>query len=423
MNIIVVVTNYEDMSVISSRRWRYLSRYLLENGFGVTVISHDGKGTDRALNEDGITWLQLAGDKTDSHALSSTLNRKNIRGWTLLRLFYYISRGTIGNVRLICGIKKGILSNLKHRKYDVLISSVYNMDGFYIGRYLRRKLHIPVHICDIRDPLISPFFSNKASQIMGKVNANIIFKEVNEILTVSAPVVEDLRSVRIKRKIHIIPHAFLKYEVSESIQTSKFKIGFFGTFYYENYDISAFVKAIKLLIDKGTVTKDDFSIIVAGRNTSRFRDEFKKYGIDYIVEDKGFLSHEEVLKLERDVDVLLFINNIDIVGKYAGTLGKFPEYLSLDKEILMLFKVDYKAKKQLKYFQRLNVGLAADMTDGRSSDVISDWVWEKIKEKEKIGKPVHNPDYVMVGEFKIDHAGYKLKKILLSLNYKKGKKQ
>lgn len=429
--ILIVVTNYINDALISARRWRYLAEYLLEHGYDITIISHDGKTQDLKLSINGISVLSMTGGNEEcvNHGnVTEKLKRYKDKLFPLLAIYYRISEAKMKTdlkKRIRCSYTNGLLKELKGRHFDIVISSVYNMDAFITAKELRQILGIEKHICDIRDPLINPFFGNKAQQQQGIRYVKEIHQETDAIITVEELIKKEVRSLtkRSKKPVYIVPHAYQKY-LDSSGKSNDFtgnkekkdrktilNMASVGTYYPENHNAMPLVSAIKELDKKKEICMETVKIDVVGRNSSLLKQCFTDSGVGCYVEDRKFVSHNEAVEIQKQADILLYLSSIDEVSEHQGVTGKFAEYLSLDKELLMMFDIRNHGERQMDYFRKMNVGLAVDTNDNGAVKLIEEWLKVKITEKDR-GAISHKPNRKIVDRYSLSYVGGQIEKIL-----------
>lgn len=94
-------------------------------------------------------------------------------------------------------------------------------------------------------------------------------------------------------------------------------------------------KVISELIDENASFKSEFKLRLAGAVSREVLDSIKSYGLDIYLENLGYVSHDDAIKLQRDSDLLLLIE-IDATITKGILPGKLYEYLAANRPILAL---------------------------------------------------------------------------------------
>ena len=98
------------------------------------------------------------------------------------------------------------------------------------------------------------------------------------------------------------------------------------------------LKSIRQLIDNGKIQKKDIRLIFAGANTPSDIEMARKFDLEDIVEFKGYLNHDDSVKLLGDSDVLFLPLHVPLKGSENPLIvpGKMYEYMASGKHILGL---------------------------------------------------------------------------------------
>ncbi len=419
IDVLIVVTNYLDESVISSRRWRYLAEYLANHLYNVTIISHDGKKGDMKTEKNGVTVFSLRNDvgfiSEKGGRLGKLIKYKNYLSLPFFAYYYYLERKEKRKLfeQVNYSFGKGMLRELIDKRYDLIISSVYNMDAFYISKEIKKNIHISRHICDVRDPLVHPFFGSKPQTMIGKCRLREINKEVDGYIACYDYIINEIKAnVSLGNKeLFTLTHAYKEYLSDSSNKKNCLQIASVGTYYPTNHDPHPLIDAILLMDEKRIISPELLKIVIAGRNSDLLYNCFCDKGLEEYVFDCGFVSHEEALALENNSDILLFLSFIEEVSAFSGVTGKFPEYLAMDKELLMVFDVRKNSHAQIKYFNDLSVGIAVDSKSDDSKQLIMTWLIKKLFEKQN-GGVAHQPNMELVKEYDVNIVGKRLENII-----------
>ncbi len=94
-------------------------------------------------------------------------------------------------------------------------------------------------------------------------------------------------------------------------------------------------KVISKLLNEDSVFKNQFKLRLAGAVSQEVLDSIKSYELDTYLENLGYVSHDDALKLQRESDILLLIE-IDAPITKGILPGKLFEYLAANRPILAL---------------------------------------------------------------------------------------
>ncbi|MCR4792062.1 MAG: hypothetical protein K5871_04890 [Lachnospiraceae bacterium] len=396
-----------------------MAEYLAGAGHYVAVVCHDGKNENAFIENNHVNIYSLRNDDSFIREAGGRLGKitkyKNV--FSLLFYLYYLNseRKQKKNLRkkIDDSLKETFMLNLVNVSFDVVISSIYNIDAYYIAKTLRKQLEIPKHICDVRDPIVNPFFGSKPQAMIGRYRLKDIYNNVDAFTACYDYILNEIKeNISFNKKnMYVLTHAYKEYVSNVCEKGECLKISSIGTYYPTNHNPLPLVEALYEMDNNKNVSPNSLQIILAGRNSDLLAKAFSDKGLSSYITDYGFVSHEDAVELEKESDVLLFLSFIEEVSSFAGVTGKFPEYLAMNKEILMVFDVRNDSGEQIDYFNKLSVGLAVDSRSDESKKQIIQWLQKKISEKQSDGL-LHTPNMDLVEEYSVETVGAKLEEIL-----------
>lgn len=225
--------------------------------------------------------------------------------------------------------------------WDAVITTAGPYSTHFIGFRLKKKGITKYWIADWRDlwtenhiyPGIAGF-----RQIERWLD-NTFNQTADIITTVSEPLADKLRA-RYGNKVEVIFNGFDQDDYSSLPKQryfqddTKFRIAYTGTIYPGKQDPTPLFMAIKKLDAAGIVTPDLLEVVFA----SKLLDVeclAKELGVLPYVRYLGFLPREDALRIQRDANILLFLEFESI--EFQGILtGKLFEYLCAGPPILAI---------------------------------------------------------------------------------------
>jgi len=240
---------------------------------------------------------------------------------------------------------KEALKLYEEEKFDFIISSFAPPASHIIANKLKKKYPEIKWIADFRD-LWAYNHIMSAKGMLGKLEKykeKRVLKNVDKIITVSKPLTQTMKEVYKDKKIYTIengfdPEEFLDWKeniINKPKIKDKLVISYLGTIYPKKQDPSILFEAINELIEENKINKNQIEINFYGDNKKQLEDlivskNYNKYGIINI---KGFVSRDESLKIQKESDLLLFLEWNDSSARGVLT-GKLFEYLVSGTPIL-----------------------------------------------------------------------------------------
>lgn len=237
--------------------------------------------------------------------------------------FFYIINGTIKALRLL---KKNHITHL-YSSYRPIADHIiaFNVKLFYPNiRW----------IADFRDLPVDYYRKNTFLPGFQTWFIKLLISKANEVITVS----EGLNSVlnKIKPESKVIRNGVFKlYETEKNHDNDHFLISYTGSLYPEFQKPVALFKTVKSLIDNDKISKMDFKLIYAGKDSAVWNKWVVEYRLQDISHDLGELTLFESVSTQTSSSLLLLLSwsNKDHKGILTG---KLFEYLATGNPILVL---------------------------------------------------------------------------------------
>jgi len=349
VKILIVSTFFPPKNSIASLRPYSWAKWWSKAGHDVTVLTTLKKTSESDLNLDCSFFRVISTKQKEtisskiSSAKSSSFSFKKMILSLLKNLFsdYLASKGCFVSCRFPdwhdSWAKKSV-SNVIDEKWDLVISTGWPYSVHRVGYALKKNNPSVKWIVDWRDlwtmnHLYEGFFLFRWYE---KLLEKKFHRNADMITTVSEPLAETLRAMT-STPVVTITNGFDEDDFIDIVRkprklNKKFTIVYSGTIFKGFRDPAPLFKAVKNLISKNIISKNDLRIIFAGTKNTDMTDTAKEYGISDYFFYAGFLPREEILKMQYDADALLFLEYNDPNVKGVLT-GKLFEYLYLAREI------------------------------------------------------------------------------------------
>lgn len=353
--ILFITAYYYPQNAISVVRVGQWVKYLAKNYYEITVLTTKKYAFNRPLNLypdfhdskievceiDFLPFLKKTEEK-DVQQEKIVLNSHSTLPFFKHVLNYFI-RPYFGqlidvyNLWIPYAIKKA--NKLwKNNSFDIIISSFNPPASHIIAHSLKKRYPKVKWIADFRD-LWAYNHISPAKCLLGYLEKKIeakILSNADKIITVSDPLTEVMKKVYPDKEIYTIENGFDPDEFKEWKKhikpfpkiENKIVISYLGTIYPQKQDPTVLFEAVNELIEEGKLRKDQIEINFYGNNWKQLEDIIKPKNLNKfnVINIKGFVKREKSLKIQRESDLLLFLEWNDPSAKGVLT-GKLFEYL------------------------------------------------------------------------------------------------
>ncbi len=213
-----------------------------------------------------------------------------------------------------------------------------------IGQKIKHATNLP-WIADFRDPWVGNSFVHYPStwhtQFAARLEKNVVL-DADRVITVSEP----MRVAFLQRypdqpqsKFHTLtngydPADFLNIIPAKHL-TDRFTIVYIGSFYGQRRTPHAFLRALRMALDRGQVPPNRIMVHFIGSANPYLAEEIEKLSLQEVTRVFGFLPHSQALAHLASADMTLLIIGAG-PGSEGEVTGKIYEYLASHKPLLAL---------------------------------------------------------------------------------------
>jgi len=282
---------------------------------------------------------------------------------------------------------------LKDHPVNVIISTGPPHSMHLIAMPLAHKFSIQ-WMADFRDPWTNiDFYKDlKLSSWADKKHRTLekqVLEKANRVVVISKTMADDFKKIH-DRKYDVITNGFDEEDLVEQspVRDEKFSIAHIGTLVSTRNPVPLW-EALKELISEREDFAKDLEIKLVGKIDFSVSSAIKSYGLTKYLKKIDYLPHDDVVKCQRQSQVLLLIINNTPNSKMILT-GKFFEYLAAKRPILCLGPEDGDAAEIL---HETRSGLLSGFGDisGMKNNILH--YYAKFKEGEL------NPESVYIDRF------------------------
>ena len=233
-----------------------------------------------------------------------------------------------------------LISFFKIRTGDIIISSYSPYADHLIcffHKIFRPKL---IWICDFRDLHITPGDEEQIKLLkLNRFINKIIIRKADIVTSVSIGLLQELdkyseSTLLLKNAIHPdIAAEYTSHHLKLKEQQPKFSISYTGGLYSGRRDPSILFKALRIMIEEGTIDKNYISIVYAGPDSSIWSRRLKEFNLSDISTTYDMLPMNKSIEIQcnSSLNLLLTWATEDQRGILTG---KFYEYLLAKRPIL-----------------------------------------------------------------------------------------
>ena len=269
----------------------------------------------------------------------------------------------------------------KNNDVDVVVSTGPPHSCHLIALALKKK-HGLKWLADFRDPWTNIDFY-KDLKLTKRADARHHYLEKEVITTADAVVaigktMQEEFSATFNREIHCITNGFDTNDAPTAtpMPDRKFSIAHIGTMVKTRNPIVLW-KALNELLSEIPELKNDLEIKLVGKTDVEAIDSLKQYELTPFVNRMDYLSHNEVIKIQQQSQVLLLMVNNTPNAKGVIT-GKIFEYLLAKRPILCIGPEDGDAADIIK---KTDAGFTAGFEDVLATKKIVADYYLKFKQK------------------------------------------
>lgn len=225
---------------------------------------------------------------------------------------------------------------LINEKVDAIISTSYPVTSHLVAKQLKKRFKIP-WIADLRDLWTQNPYVEK-SGLIRILETRLEVKTLSDadlIVTVTKPWIKTLKQLHRDKTVYCVTNGYdnEEYDKLDSNLSDKFTITYTGTLYNGKRDPSLLFSVIRQLINENKIDKNLIEVRFYSNNEAWLSETVKKYDLADIVHIYGYLPREEILKKQRESQILLLLL-WDNKNEEGFCPGKLYEYFGARRPII-----------------------------------------------------------------------------------------
>jgi glycosyltransferase involved in cell wall biosynthesis len=249
-------------------------------------------------------------------------------------------------------------------RVEAIFSSSFPVTAHLLAYRLKQATGKP-WIADFRDLWTENHYADYSSRLRKRIDQKIeakLLEQADIITTVSDEWAETLRRMTGgKRRVEVIRNGFDASEFAPiaSRRPDQWTITYVGLFYGAKQDPSAFLEALRRVINSGKVAREAVRFNIVGEPDPYVQEMVARFGVADITNFTGFVSHRESLAQQVNSSLLLLIVHKEQTN--AGHVpGKLYEYFGARRRILALAHQGFEAARLI---NEARAGTVVESTD------------------------------------------------------------
>ncbi|WP_378188249.1 glycosyl transferase family 1 [Aquimarina sp. W85] len=226
---------------------------------------------------------------------------------------------------------------LESNSVDIIITTGPPHSIHLIGKALTKKIKLP-WLADFRDPWTTIGYhkklnlSKKAKAKHKKLESEVL-NAANQLLVTSHTTAKEFSRLT-NRPITVITNGYDTFNSSHIALDQNFTVSHIGSLLSERNPVNLWQALYDLTLENENFAKH-FKLQLIGATSPNVLETINRIGLSSFVEDKGYVSHEKALYLQRASQVLLLIE-IDSKQTKCIIPGKLFEYMVSKRPIVAL---------------------------------------------------------------------------------------
>lgn len=422
MRILLICRDFAPDNIISAKRLTKFAKYLsIDNEIFVIcsgkIYGKYSKESLKGVENVHIYNYDVKNTTVSNRKKNSKCNCGKIASILkrIIRIFidpfiFYFYYGVMIKNKII----KTYEANSEIANIDIVLSTFSPVGCLMAGKYIKSREKCK-WIIDFRDLMTNMMFTSLLRKINFLVQKKYVY-ESDLCLTVSIGNKNALiqQYPKCENKIYTVFNGYDKDEevldCGNGTDNNVMTICYTGTMYGGMRDISPLFKAIANIKDKVSVK---IRFLYAGSDGYIVKEKAMEYGLEYIIEDCGMLSKEEVVTYQKKSDLFLVITWNTIIDQGILT-GKFYESLLIKKPVIGLVSGDMPNSELKMLIEKYNLGICYE--NGNSIDneqeQLEQYLIEQCEAKKIIGHVIYEPKHEVFSKFAYEEIVSELKELI-----------
>ncbi len=437
MKILIITTYFPPDTAVAAVRPYMFSKYLTQLGHDVTVL-RSGEILDGVsdffeqlpikvisyLGGDSPSERYERGERYDNERFSRNSRMSFLPfflRFPLSKIYHGLNRRKYFDSKLRKAEIKAEklcreLDKMCDAGFQVVFSTYGELENIYGGYYAAQLFNCPL-IQDFRDPL--------ANRELGTRREYRILKKIQDEAVRNASACTAVSEGVLSEVCQGETPGFVLYNGYDAVAETSLKeqsamgdvlsFCYTGQLYAGKQDFSPLLRALRTLADKGEIPLDKLCIHYAGKDFEYLLAEAKKYRVDAILKDHGYVDRKQAAQIQKQSDIFLVLSWN--TKKARGVLtGKFYEGIRAHKPILAVVAGEVPHSELDLINQKYRYGFCYEVSREKEQfNSLCDYLEKAYCKKMSAGVVEYAPEPALEEDFRYDILSERLENICLQL--------
>ena len=259
--------------------------------------------------------------------------------------------------------------------FDCVFSSFGPVGSLLAGMEAKKRRPAILWINDFRDPMVSQITPKTFAPFYTYLQRKSI-RMADCTVTVSDGYRKRMRFRRMKRPLTVIPNGFDREDrggLDVTAPADKLSFAYVGALYEGKRDLSVLFRCLRRLVDEGVLSAERLSFDYAGGEGGVLYAQAERYGLGQIVDDHGWVSREESLRIQSRARCLVLATWNDR-GEEGVFPGKLLEYMLLNKPVVSVVGGSLGGSEVTQVIERYRLGVSCENADPDAEQTLYAWL-------------------------------------------------
>ena len=438
IKVLMLVTSFAPDSIIAAVRPSMFARYLSKDKFDITIVRSgriDGKADDslwqyvkqlRIISyegEDAPAERYMRAQYSDKAApMQATPHFQFLKG-QVMRKFLHVLYDPFRYMKYALTerkkIKTVIDSQLKGESFDVIFATYGDIGNVLVSHYASRVLGGRL-IIDLRDPICVQFQSCLLRLLTTCIQQTYLCK-TDLVTCVTQGLTDDMKKIVGNKAILLyngyVPEEDVTCEKGEISSHSKDVLTLFygGNMYEGKREFSALFSAICDLVKEEKVDLSHIRFIYAGASFDVIEKQAGKYGVQDILDNRGYVSRMETDYLQKSSDIFL-VATWNMTKEEGVMPGKFYESIRNQMPIIATVTGNKCNSEIGKIIKQYDLGACYEQADHEHTYyLLKEYLLKQYKSKMEKGRVEYVPKDGATQKFSYKYLSTQLAEIIESV--------